>query len=123
MMSSPYDATFAHEVLHCARFGPVCLRPRATRPARVHQRLQPARHEAIVDEAVLLDCEFRVSQLQFASPVVDDVGATLSIESIRGTQKLSQNKSRQEIDSVIAALKSSQSPLDHALADRLSSRA
>ncbi len=47
------------------------------------------------------------------------VGATLTVESIRGTQKLSQNKSDEDVDGVIAALKRSRLPLDHDLAERM----
>jgi transcriptional regulator len=42
------------------------------------------------------------------------VGAAISIESIRGTRKLSQNKSDEDLDGVAAALKrrASQQDLD-----------
>lgn len=47
------------------------------------------------------------------------VGATLSIESVRGTQKLSQNKSSEDIAGVIAGLKRSLSPSNQGLAERM----
>lgn len=47
------------------------------------------------------------------------IGATLSIETLRGTQKLSQNKPDEDLDGVIAALERSQSPQDRDLAARM----
>lgn len=47
------------------------------------------------------------------------VGAALSIESIRGTQKLSQNKSDEDLDGVIAGLERSPSPHGRDVAARI----
>ncbi|UYI18045.1 MULTISPECIES: FMN-binding negative transcriptional regulator [Myxococcus] len=47
------------------------------------------------------------------------VGAALSIESIRGTQKLSQNKSDDDFDGVVAALERSPSQHDRDVAARM----
>lgn len=49
------------------------------------------------------------------------VGATLAIETMRGTQKLSQNKTPDDIDGVVAGLRRSGSPHDAELAERMAS--
>lgn len=50
------------------------------------------------------------------------IGATLTIETMRGTQKLSQNKPAADRDGVITALKRSASSRDRELAERMTTR-
>ena len=54
----------------------------ATR-ARMHERLHGARHEAVVDEDVLLDVEGRVAALEIAGTIAADAGPERQILSAR----------------------------------------
>ena len=47
------------------------------------------------------------------------VGASLAVESVRGTQKFSQNKSGEDLDGVVSGLRRSRLPQDHDLATRM----
>jgi len=62
----------------------------------------------------------KLSATKQAALIKGIVGATLAIEAIRGTRKLSQNKSRAEREAVIGALAKSQSERDRELAARMS---
>src|SRR5579864_2757902 len=48
---------------------------------RMHQRMNRARHEAVVDEEVFLDAEFRVAALEIAGAVILDAMAQNQILS------------------------------------------
>ena len=70
-----HDTALAHEFEHPLGLLPACLRPDGARRARMHQRVQLARDEAVVDEEVLLDAEPCVAAFEVAGPVVLDAMA------------------------------------------------
>ena len=81
---------FAHELQQKLRLLPARRGPRPTAfgrdaaiRARMHQRLDGARHEAVVDEEVLLDAELRVAAFEVAGTVVLDAMAQHQILSAR----------------------------------------
>jgi hypothetical protein len=62
----------AHELENLVRLLPARLGPGLARRARMHERVQLARHEAIVDEEVLLDRETRIAALEVTGAIADD---------------------------------------------------
>jgi hypothetical protein len=63
-------AALAHEIQYRIRLAPTRLRSRLPRRARVHQRMQAARDEAVVDEEVFLDWELWIAAFEIAGAVV-----------------------------------------------------
>ena len=68
------------------RLRPAPAPPRPARPvrARMHQRVQGSRHEAVVDEDVLLDVEGRVETFEVAGAVTLDAVSQGQILRARG---------------------------------------
>ena len=83
------DAVLAHEVQHRLRLLPARLRPRLARGARMHQRVQRARHEAVVDEEVLLDRQPRIAALEVARAVAGHAMAQRQVlRACRGADRV-----------------------------------
>ena len=70
-----HDAAFAHVRMHGMRLLPARVGPNGARCAWVHQRVNGARHEAVVDEVVLLDVELRITPLEVTGAVVGNTVA------------------------------------------------
>src|SRR6478735_7656149 len=66
------DAALAHEIEHLLLAGGASAAACRPRRARVHQRADLARQEAVVDEEVLLDVEPRIAPRQIAGAVAGD---------------------------------------------------
>ena len=64
--------TLAHEREKLLRAAAHRSRPHARVAARMHQRVHGARHEAVIDEEVLLDPEAREPPLEIAGAIVPD---------------------------------------------------
>jgi len=78
------NSVYTHEVEHGLRLLPTRLGPRLARGAGMHQRVQRARHEAVVDEEVLLDRQLRIATLEITGTVVDDAVAKNQVLRSRG---------------------------------------
>src|SRR6185437_3904094 len=72
-----YGAALAHEFkkelgLFAARCGPgpSSFRRHAAIGARMHQRLQRARHKAVINEEIFLDAKLRITALEIAIAIV-----------------------------------------------------
>src|SRR5713226_1812398 len=91
-------AAFAHELEQLRRpflffSGPewgarriliLLSRPREREDPRMHQRVYGTRHEAVVDEEILLDAELRVAAFEVAGTVVLDAMAQGKVLGARG---------------------------------------
>jgi hypothetical protein len=77
-------APFAHEFQEQLRALSTAGGPARGEAAWVHQRIDRLRHEAVVDEMILLDAERRVPAFQVAGPVVFDAMPQRQILGARG---------------------------------------
>ena len=79
-----HRAPLAHELEQQMRALPAPGRPARRQPARMHQRFDGARHEAVVDEHILVDAERREAAFEVAGAVILDAMAQRQVLGARG---------------------------------------
>jgi hypothetical protein len=72
------------EVAHRVRLLPARRRPRHARRARMHQVMVRARQEAVIDEEVLFQRQFRVAAFEVAGAITHDAVAQRQVLRTRG---------------------------------------
>ena len=79
-----HRAPLTHELQEQMRALPTPGRPARRQPARVHQRFDGARHEAVVDENILVDAQRREAAFEVAGAVGLDAMAQRQVLGSRG---------------------------------------